>query len=451
MNRTFWAVPVLGAAIAVVGYWLPPAVSAVVAAAALGLVIAITAPPVLALGIPFLLVQVAGDGARMGLPLPVTQLSYALVLVAMARRARHGLPRMTGRVDRAMAALFLTFIAAGLLGAAAGSPLAAIKEDAVPAIFLFLTYGATRVLVRSEADLAGVLAVILTGSVLATGKVAYLLAAPVPVGWEGPWQAVRVTSGGATRLILRGADVFFVVSTLVVLARVAAGRSLRVREILAGVVCLWAVVIAGTRSNWVGGVAGGLFIVVAGVLLSFVRVRRAVMALSLAGALAVSVFVLSSSVQRLSTTFIAATAARSFTLDFRQHESAGVLPVIARGGGLGSGLGATYTYWDIGVRQIVRTAWSHNAYLQLLLTTGVLGLVVFLFVACQAGTVALSVVRRRRPWADRVLGLYGATVAVLVLSMTVNKIFDLSGAMFLGFAFAAIQAGATEEAEWSDA
>ena len=117
---------------------------------------------------------------------------------------------------------------------AAGYEAADIKDDVVPVIFMVVTYLAARTLVRTKREFDVVLAAILFGSFLAALKLAYLAVTPVPVGWTGPWQAIRIQAFGIPRIVLRGADVFFVVSALLVIARAMSRGRVTVAGAVAG-------------------------------------------------------------------------------------------------------------------------------------------------------------------------------------------------------------------------
>jgi O-antigen ligase len=436
---TSLAVPV-GLAVVVAAGAARPLWAAAAGAAAAVTALLFWAPPVLMLTVPIVVVQVLGEGLVLpGMPLGVAQLGYLLIIAVVLLRRSEYLPRLTGPLDRGMAALVLVSAVATVVGVFGGHEAAAIKDDVVSVIFLVVTYVATRTLVRTTREFDIVLAAILFGSFLAALKLAYLVVTPVPVGWTGPWQAVRLQLFGIPRVVLRGADVFFVVSTLIVVARAMSKGRVTLGAGVAGVFSLAGLAISATRSNWIGFCVGLLTFVVAGPVRAHVRVRRVAAGLAGCALIAVIGLALFPTVQRFAERMADAAGARQWTVTFRLLESQGVLTAIGSVYGLGNGMGSTYTFWDIERSVMQRTTWTHNAYLQWLMKTGVVGLLLFLVLMAGAGRMASRLIRARHPWAPGLLGMLGGLVAVLVLSVTVNKVFEFSGAMFLGLALGVIQ------------
>ena len=197
--------------------------------------------------------------------------------------------------------------------------------------------------------------------------------------------------------------------------------------------------IAATRSNWIGFGVGVLVCVFIGPASAHVRGRRVALALVGCALVAVISLALVPAAQRFVGKLVDAATARQWTMTFRVMESKGVLSAIESVYGLGSGMGSTYTYWNIERSMMERATWTHNAYLQWLMKTGVVGLFVFLALMARAGRLATGLIRARHPWAPGLLGVLGGLAAVLVLSVTVNKVFEFSGAMFLGLALGMIQ------------
>jgi hypothetical protein len=332
-----------------------------------------------------------------------------------------------------------------VVGIASGSELAMVKADASPVVFLTLSYVLSRLIVRTLSDVDAVLAAILAGSALAALKGLYLFVTPLGVDWDGVWQARRIVESGVTRIILRGADVLFVASTMIVTARWWFGRRMSWPFAAAGALSAFGVLLSGTRSNW-AGLAGGLaWLGAVGITFSRATIRRAVMAGILCTVTLIIMFAASEGAWRLGEAAVAFVTGRLHTVDFRRIESIAALDAAWQTYGLGAGFGATYEYWDTGRGSFVRTAWSHNGYLEILLKTGVLGLLVSLSLAWHSLRLTLASVRCGHPWADRVLGVQGGLAAILVLSLATNKFFELSGPMFLGFAFAVVQAAADAE------
>jgi hypothetical protein len=445
MKRVWWAIPFVATAAVVIvaGRSLPMIGRGALLAA--GALTAAFAPPAAVLAIPFLLVQVFGEAFQIGGPLAVSQLSFALVLVAVVRATRHGFPAGPGPLDRALAAWFVVVTAFTLVGFAGGASGPAIKEDLVPIVMLGITYVCVRLIVRGPRDVRTIELLLLCGSAVAASKVAFLMVASVPVSWNSQWQAARV-GGVLTRVVLRGGDVFFVVTSLLVLARVVAGRAVRVPEAAVGFLSLVAVVVAATRSNWVGWLVGALVIVGVGLLARTTRPRRVALLITASALISLVAVASFPVIWQWVVALSAVSVSRTYTLDFRVFETAGILSAIADDGWLGGGFGRLYTHWNVDFQSFTTTTWSHNAYLQIWLKAGPIGLATFLFLVGRAVVTALGRCLRRTSDHARVLGWAGAIVAVLVVSLTSNRVFVLSGAMFLGLALALVESGASERA-----
>jgi hypothetical protein len=436
----------LGLAAVVVATALAPALVVMGVAGAAVLALVLWAPPIWSLAFPVILVQVAGEGLRLPvLPLGVAQFAYlpAAAVVALHRLA--GLPRLSGPVDRGMAAVGLVTVLATLVGMADLAPAELIWGDVVPIVFLVLTYVATRLLVRTKPEFDFLLKAMLAGSCLAFVKVLFLLAAPVPVGWDGPWQAVRLMTSGFPRVILRGADLFFVVGSVVVFARLVWRARVTSMSAVAGLLSLCGAMLSGTRSNWIGLGAGVAAVALAAVARSRAGLRRVVAGLAVCVVLLTLTLAWSEGARGFVGRLGELVGSRSWTVTFRLLESEGVIEAIGSRGALGSGMGSTFVYPDLDRQAMASATWNHNAYLQWLHKAGFVGLLVFVGLALRALRTAFRLVRAGHPWAEGLLGMGGALVAVLVLSLTTNKVFEFSGAMFLGLAFAAIQSAADSE------
>jgi hypothetical protein len=447
MTQTRWALVVLLGGAALAAVVLPPIFLVELLVVAAVAAFACLAPPAVLLAVPFFVVQVLGEAFQVGGPLAATQMSFALVIAGAVRAGWRSLPAGPGRIDRALAAWLLTVTVFLAFGLATGSRLAAAKEDLVPIVILAFTYVGARLIVRDERSTETVLTIILAGTFIAALKSVYLFAAPTSAGWDSPWQAARIEGAGATRVMLRGADIFFVVASLLVLGRLIIGRVARFAELFVGLLSVAGMVIAGTRSNWMGWAVGAAVLVTTGSALRMTRPRRALMAFALAAAVFVGVYVSSPQVRGWAGTQLSAAQSRGYTIDFRANENAGVLAEIRNTAWLGGGFGRSYTFWDLEQGRFVATTWSHNAFLEIVLKTGLLGLAVFLFLMGRGCVMALQVALRRAHVAGIFLGLSGAMVAVLVLSLAANKIFESTGGMFLGLALALTQAAASEPVE----
>lgn len=391
-----------------------------------------------ALALVFVVVQVAGEALRIPLlPLGVAQTVFFLVVLAVALASLSAPSAATfvlGSIDKSLLVFSLCLVWALVIGLHRGAEWRYVSEDSIPFLILLAGYVATRLIVRSTASMRAVINGILLGSSLAAFKLLFIAVVPVEVGWNGPWQAIREERFGLARVILNGADLFFVVSTVIASVLWLSTNDQGNWRKAAGLLSLGAAFVAGTRSNWVGL---GLALLVTGVILGIyspLRWRRVFLTGVMGVVLLVSVF-------RRSSTMSAATdevLASQMSIALRLLESEGVVAQINRAVVVGNGMGSTYEY--VVGSSTITTQWSHNAFLMLVMKTGVLGLVLFLAVVQRTFRQLLQSVRANHPWREELIGIVGAIVAVLVLSFGANKLFSFSGALFLGVAFGIVQA-----------
>jgi hypothetical protein len=446
MKRFAWMVPPLALAVLVTLGTLMPKYGFMAIALATGLAVIAWSPPVLLLGIPFVLVQVLGNGLRVpGLPLAVPQLSFLVVAAVACKYAYQHPKRLTSPNDRLMVAFILLTAVATAVGAAAGADLSLIKEDLAPLAFLWITYFAARVMVSTKRHVDLLIAAILLGTILAGLKLAYLAAVPVQVSWDGPWQATRILNDGlVVRLYLRGADVFIVAAVLLLVSQIFSRTQVTVTRVVAGVMSIWSIVVSGTRSNMVGLLVGAFAMSFGGMSIAGARLRRLVLSAVLGLLVAVIAIAVVPSFRATAYRVWAQAESRSWTLSFREFESKGVLNEVSAQHGLGGGLGATFVYFDLERKVLIRTGWTHNGPLMVLLKLGVQGLMLFGWIMGRALIDARRLVRARHEWAPQVMGFAAVIIAILTLSVPINKIFDHSGAMLLGLALAVIQTAADD-------
>lgn len=395
-----------------------------------------------ALALLFVVVQVAGEALRLPLmPLAVSQTVFFFIVVATALKFLSIPTRSTcffGSIDKSLLMFALCLVLAVMIGLYGGAEWRYISEDLVPLLILMASYVATRLIVRNTSSMRTVIDGILLGSFFAAFKLMIIVISPVEVDWDGPWQALRTEGFGLVRVILHGADLFFVVSTVMASVLWLTASLQGYWRKVAGMLSVVAVIFAGTRSNWIGL---GLALIMIGIILgsfSLLRWRRVLLIGMIGTVLLVSVFTLPESIQLAATDRGQATQDREISIVIRLLESEEVLTEINKAVMLGNGMGSSYEYFAL--FNVVSTQWSHNAYLMLLMKTGILGLILFLTVVYRVMQQVFRLVRARHPWRGELIGIVGAIVAVLVLSIGANKIFSFSGDIFLGVAFAIVQA-----------
>ena len=393
-----------------------------------------------ALALLFVLVQVLGEQFQVELlPFGLTQTFWILVLAATALNARAGSARFNGSIDRSLLVFALLLVLALAFGWRRGEHWSNMRDDLSPFFFLVTSYVVTRLIVRSASSLRTVIGGILIGSGLAAFKVMYIAMGSTTVEWNGPWQAVYSEDFGTLRVILLGADLFFVVSTIMVLAQWLANRTMDRWKMAVGILALVSVFASGTRSNWIGLGSGLSVVAFTAGYFSIIRWKRIILGGAIGVILLATVFVLSNSLQTIVARSQESTMTRIEPITVRMYESEGVLTSIG-GVILGNGLGSSYNYYSMYSKKMVTEQFSHNGYLMLYLKTGILGLLLFLIVVYRVMQTAFRLAGTGHPLREELIGIIGGLVALLVISIGANKIFALSGNMFMGWAFAIVQA-----------
>lgn len=404
-----------------------------------------TSSPSWLLALCFVSIQVAGEALRLpGMPVSITQV-LCLLAVATALRLKvtqllaGGRIRSLGSIDLAMATFAVTIAIAALVGWAGNAEAETLRQDIVPFVFLAAIYVSARSLVVRSSDLRVVVGGLLVGVFLAAAKVALLITRPIAVSWDGPWQAVRVGEAGSLRIILRGADAFFIICVVFIFSRWLASRTISLLTAVTAILAAAGALLSGTRSNWIGLFAGGVAIIVIALALGLIRWRRVLVGFAAGVVMVLLVLTFSGSVREMVGRSWASATGRTITMDVRAGENRAILRYIFDRAALGSGMGSTFDYYNAELRVRVTAPFSHNAYLEILMKAGVPGLMAFFLLNLLVLKSCWRIVRQQHPWREDVLGLAGAIISLLVLSVGVNKVFSIAGPMFLGLAFGIVQ------------
>jgi O-antigen ligase len=339
---------------------------------------------------------------------------------------------------------FLVFLAmvgialsAGLLGEADTQ---VVKEDVTPFLYFAAGYVLAATCFRRLADAAWLARAVVWLTALAVVKLLYLSIAAPAADWFNQWQALVERGPGPleTRIILRGADVFWFAGAALLLGQilVTPGLARKLQPLALLGVMSAGMFFSATRSNWLGfGVA-----VLAQLLLVVHRgtISRRQLA-TLAGALLTLGLVVAAAESQPEYSLSEKVRARfdqprqDMAVNVRVSEARALLDSMQWNFLVGRGMGSEYDYVD-DLGGTLRTSWSHNGFLFLYLKLGVTGLGAYLFLlygglrAAWRGSLAAGSPEELSEW----LGLLGALTCVAVLSLAVNKIFAVSGALFCG-------------------
>jgi hypothetical protein len=342
---------------------------------------------------------------------------------------------------RAMVVFLILFFLAALMGVLGEAEMGVVKTDLAPLLYFLVAYAVAAAHLRRLEDAEWIARAILVLTALALVKVLYLGTVVGGVAnWENDWQAlVEIGSSPLdTRIILRGADLFWFVGATVVLGRLQTtpGAAGKLRLLPWVIVLGVGMLFSATRSNWLGLAAGLLaqwLLALRLGLISERQLKRFGAALLL---LAVLVGIAETQPEYSLREKLRARLEKpgqELALSIRVAEAQAIVESVGWNVALGRGLGSEYTYVD-SLTGWMRSPWSHNGFLYLYLKMGLAGVTAYLFL--YGG--ALRVAWRRAVASDEAreraacLGLLGALVCTAVLSLAVNKIFAVSGALFCG-------------------
>jgi hypothetical protein len=447
-------------AVAAIPLWIP---LALVAAATVGVVYWAASSPLLlaALLVPTLVVPLSlylplrwltllpfasviwlGEGFHADgrlLLSPHVALAALVVFAALARGPLELVAALCRR--RAMVVFLILLVASALIGVLGDAEMSVVKIDLSPLLYFVAAYAVAAARLRRLEDAAWITRGILLLTALALVKVIYLGTIVGGVAdWENDWQAL-VEIGATpldTRIILRGADLFWFVGAAVLLGRLQTtpGTAGKLRLLPMVAVLGIGMLFSATRSNWLGFGAGMLAQWLLALRLGLVsgrQLKRFGAALLL---LALLVGIAESQPEYSLREKLRARLEKpgqELAMSIRMAEAQALVESVGWSVLLGRGLGSEYTYVD-SLQGMVRSHWSHNGFLYLYLKAGLAGVAAYLVLFC----AALRVVwRRATATADpheraTCLGLLGALVCTAVLSLAVNKIFAVSGALFCG-------------------
>lgn len=390
--------------------------------------------------LPFCSVMWLGPNFHLGGTMPVAPhvLLFGLVLAKWVVQLRSGTV-FDPIVRNGSLLLFCSlFVGAVFYGLARSATPAIIKEDATSFLYLMGMYA---VFASSQVNLSRVINGIVFAAAVSSFKVLYLCMVPVNAMWSNDWQATVLPGKSVvdSRIILNGADVYFVLAAAFPLAVVLVRP--QVSKLIWAVPALTLIgvglVLSSTRSNWLGF---GAMVCTELVVLSRHGVAKRGGRSRIRGGLCAVVVLLAalamlgeySPLPRIVQRFGEGDSTGSVSL--REAEANALLESVGSSVLLGLGMGGQY---PDPINSGMPTGFSHNGYLFLYLKMGLVGVVVYAVALTKAlarlwrGCALTQVEEALRIRA----GLLGALVGLCVLSVTVNKNFDVSGALFTGLAF----------------
>jgi O-antigen ligase len=408
--------------------------------------------PALSVAFPLVIFALIGIGLYGGITLGDARLNLAdmLIIPALAPTAFRVLSgrRRLSRPDISVTLLGFMIIMATLTGIYFVNDAAIIRNELHTMLYIPVAYFWAMAELRSRNDVRLFIIVFITATAAAGLKsvAANILGSHI-TSFNYMWQIQDITSEqlGGSRTILGGADTLFVLVTplLAAMALYLNRRRNYPLLILAALPVLAGLLLGLTRTNLAVAIASLLLVLALGARKA--RLQAAGIALSVTIIAAAAILVFSSFSPVASNYNLAELMQRrmafdpnvgSGTLDYRIMEGEALLDTAREHIFIGSGFGSRYSYVDYLGRVI--TNWSHNGYLWLILKAGLLGLTMFCLAIAISVRRSLAIARTLSDdWLKiAAIGMSVALLALVSMSVLVNRFVNPEGAYFLGLALA---------------
>jgi len=390
--------------------------------------------------LPFCSIMWLGEGFRLGQVLPFGP-HVALFGIVLLKRFMRRRPRALIDVilRNGPLALFCLMSAGSVLyGVALGAPIGGAIGDVSTILYFVAMYAV--IAATPDLNMRRLITGVVSITALAVVKVLYLYAVPVGARWDNDWQASVLVwgSGLSSRIILNGADVFFVLAAAFPVSNLMIKP--QISKLLSAVPALGMIVIGlllcSTRSNWVGFaviIFSQILIVSCRILASGAIRSKSILGVALLLAIA-GAFSISGDYSPLP--ILQARFAEGDTrgsLSLRAAERDALLESVGSSFLFGRGMGSQY---PDPIHNGEPTGFNHNAYLYLYLKMGLVGVLLYVGILAHCCGRFWHRLMGLRETDDLILhlGMLSALLGLCVLSLTVNKLFDVSGALFTGLA-----------------
>lgn len=390
--------------------------------------------------LPFCSIMWLGESFHLGgrLPFAPHVVFFGVMLAKRLVRRRSGAFLEVILRNRPLLLFCLLFAGALFYGIASSADPKTMKEDASSILYFVAMYA----VIASTPDLnmRRVITGVVIVSSLAAAKVIYLYVVPVDAQFGNDWQATVLAGNSAlgSRIILYGADVYFVLaaafpfSTLLIKPQIYKMLSALPLLTMMGIGMLLSL----TRSNWIGFAA----VIVTQMLVlcwrsAFTIGTHSKFLFGIGIIVAIVAALVASGdyspVPRVSQRFAEGDSTGSLSL--RSDETDALLESVGSSVLVGRGIGSRYAD---PMNNGTLTGFSHNGYLFLYLKMGLLGVLLYAGILTECFRRLWRACMASRELGDLSLhiGLLSAMVGLCVLSLTVNKNFDVSGALFGGLA-----------------
>lgn len=407
--------------------------------------------PWLAVGLPLIVFADIGIGlstgfSAAGVNLNLIDLLVVPVLVPTLVRLATG-SRSLARPDLSVWLLLIVIGTAIMVGFYYQNDPAVIRNEVHVLLYIFLGFFWAGTEIRTRRDLRNLLLLLIIVTVIAGLKAIVLSFTGAAAGNQNLLQTVDISSDqlGGTRTILDGGDTFFVITVPLLAAATIYFRTkwMFFWVMAAGVPITAGLLVSLTRTNWAAAISTALLVLLLGIRSGGLRSLR--IAALIAVALTIAVILISAIYPITDNySFVDLVGRRlsfnpnegSGTLDYRMMEGKALWAVAQKHLWFGNGFGSRYSYTDY--KGLMITNWSHDGFLFLLLKSGIVGLALFLLAMIRSMLRSVGIAWRARDSLVAVagLGMSMGLLALLLMSLLVNRISSLEGAYFIGLAVA---------------
>jgi O-antigen ligase len=330
-----------------------------------------------------------------------------------------------------------------------GNPFSIVRNELHILLFIILAYYWAVIEIRSSRYLKLAVIAILGATAVAGMKALYIsfFVIHTQEGTSDIWQAVTAMSEqlGGQRTILNGADTMFVLAIPIIAALALFYKQRRVYMYLlaAFLFTLFGLLISLTRTNWATVLLVVLLVMALGAWSSgkqAVRIASLIILLSMTSIFLSQYFTPGTSTYDLGELLQRRLEPNPYTgagnLNYRIRESEALIEQAQRHAILGNGLGARFAFVEFHGSPTV--SWAHNGHLWVYLKSGYLGLFLFYGAIITACWQLFSISTRRINSLinSTALGFGAALLALMIMSLLVNRISSMEGAYFIGLAFA---------------
>lgn len=332
-----------------------------------------------------------------------------------------------------------------LIFGVANNKFAYVKEDLFPFFCLFISYNIVVTVYSDIKDIYDSLYVIMIVSSLVVFKVLIINFAEVQTEWGGEtfWQGSKnPVSGFFNRIILKGADVFIIVS--VIYFYIVFLYKKNYFYLLPLLMSIISVVMSFTRTS--------ILLLVSMLLLLGIFSKKGILKkiqfLIFLALVFIFLYVGFDAIGLTSAYTERSSGAGSgnMSLGWRQLESFLVLQKSSENNFLGNGFGSTFEMFLSGSnKEDSLSLYVHNLYLWFILKTGILGLLYYIYLIFKYFIIVFKLIGDKQPlfYCDtryKILTLFClASLSFLVLNDLVNnKFITLSGSVLYGIIFGII-------------